>query len=118
MMKMVAIELTVGTIGNLLIDGKATLVAAKSLSRTTWLLLGGLSIICTVIGYIVWFNVIRECPINVAALTVFAQTIIGVALAALWVGEKLHGGHLLVSLAVVARLVNSRLRPVHSPTTT
>jgi len=115
MMKMLAISLTVGTIGNLLIDGRSTLAAAKSLTPTGWLLMAGLSIVCTVIGYIVWFVVIRECPINVAALTIFAQTIFGVALAALWVGEKLHGGHLLGSLAIVAGLVVGLSGQVHAP---
>jgi len=115
MMKMLAISLTVGTIGNLLIDGRSTIAAAKSLTPTGWLLMAGLSIVCTVIGYIVWFVVIRECPINVAALTIFAQTIFGVALAALWVGEKLHGGHLLGSLAIVAGLAVGLSGQVHAP---
>ena len=64
-----------------------------------------MGVICTAIGYTVWFIVIRECPISVAALTIFAQSVFGVAIAALWVGEKLHWGHLLGSLTIVAGLV-------------
>lgn len=104
-MKMLAISLVVGTGINLLIDGGTTLRSAAALSTKAWLLLAGLAVICTVVGYTVWFVVIRECPINVAALTVFAQSIFGTILAALWVGEKLHWGHLAGSLAIAAGLI-------------
>jgi drug/metabolite transporter (DMT)-like permease len=64
-----------------------------------------LAVVCTAVGYSVWFIVIRECPVNVAALTIFAQSVFGVAVAALWLGEKLYWGQLLGSLAIVAGLV-------------
>ena len=111
-MKMLAISLLVGTTANLLIDGRTTLHAATTLPPKAWLLLVGLSVICTAIGYTVWFVVIRECPINVAALTIFAQSIFGAALAALWVGEKLHWGHLAGSLTIAVGLVIGLSRQV------
>lgn len=104
-MKMLAISLLVGTAVNLLIDGRETLQKAATMPMVAWGLLLGLAIICTVVGYSVWFIVIRECPVNVAALTVFAQSIFGVALAALWLREKLNWGQLLGSVAIVAGLV-------------
>jgi len=104
MMKMLTISLAVGTAVNLLIDGKSTFLAAKTLSPTAWLLLAGMGVVCTAVGYTVWFIVIRECPVNVAALTIFAQTIFGVAIAALWVGEKLRWEHLFGSLAIISGL--------------
>jgi drug/metabolite transporter (DMT)-like permease len=58
-----------------------------------------------VVGYSLWFIVIRECPVNVAALTIFAQSIFGVALAALWAGEKLNWGHLAGSFTIAAGLL-------------
>jgi drug/metabolite transporter (DMT)-like permease len=112
--KMLAISLAVGTAANLLIDGPASFSAAKHLSLNGWILLAGLAVICTAIGYTVWFIVIRECPVNVAALTIFAQSVFGVALAALWVGEKLHWGHLLGSATIILGLVlglSRQLRP-------
>ena len=77
-MKMLALSLLVGTAINLLIDGPATLSAAKTLPPLAWCLLLGLAVICTAVGYSVWFIVIRECPVNVAALTIFAQSVFGV----------------------------------------
>jgi drug/metabolite transporter (DMT)-like permease len=111
-MKMLAVALLVGTAVNLLIDGPATLSAAKTLRPLAWCLLLWLAIICTAIGYSVWFIVIRECPVNVAALTIFAQCVFGVAIAALWVGEKLHWGQLFGSVTIVAGLVLGLSRQV------
>ena len=114
-MKMLTITLLVGTAANLLIDGPATLTAAKTLSAQAWFLLLALAVVCTAIGYSVWFIVIRECPVNVAALTIFAQSVFGVALAALWLGEKLHWGQLLGSLAIVGGLVLGLSRQIKPP---
>ena len=103
-MKMLAISLLAGTIVNLLIDGSATIHAARDLPGEAWLLILVLALVCTSIGYSIWFVVIRECPVNVAALTVFAQSIFGVALATFWLHERLHWGQLLGGLCIVAAL--------------
>lgn len=104
-MKMITISLVVGTALNLLIDGGSTLAVAARLSPRSWLMLFALAIICTAVGYSVWFIVIRECPVNVVALTIFSQAVFGVFIAAFWVGEPLHLGHLLGSITIVAGLV-------------
>jgi drug/metabolite transporter (DMT)-like permease len=104
-MKMLAVSLVVGTVANLLIDGSSTFAAAKTLSGRGWLLVFGLAIICTAIGYSLWFMVIRECPVNVAALTVFSQSVFGVGLAALWLGETLRWEQAAGCLTIVAGLV-------------
>jgi drug/metabolite transporter (DMT)-like permease len=104
-MKMLTLSLLAGTAVNLLIDGPATLTAAKTLSPQAWGLLLTMAIVCTAVGYTLWFVVIRECPVNVAALTIFAQSVFGVALAAVWLREKLHWGHLFGCIAIVAGLV-------------
>jgi drug/metabolite transporter (DMT)-like permease len=114
-MKMLAISLLVGTAANLLIDGPATLRAAQTLPAQAWLLLLALAVVCTAIGYSVWFIVIRECPVNVAALTIFVQSVFGVAIAALWLGEKLHWGQLLGSITIVAGLVLGLSRQIQRP---
>ena len=102
---MLAISLVIGTLVNLLIDGPKTFRAAEVLPRQAWVLLLTLALICTAVGYTVWFVVIRECPVNVAALTVFAQSVFGVALAAFWLREPLQWGQLLGSVAITAGLV-------------
>jgi drug/metabolite transporter (DMT)-like permease len=114
-MKMLTLSLLAATAVNLLIDGPATLTAAKTLPPQAWCLLLGLAIVCTAIGYTVWFVVIRECPVNVAALTIFAQSVFGVAIAALWLREQLHWGHLLGSIAIVAGLVLGLSRQIKRP---
>jgi drug/metabolite transporter (DMT)-like permease len=103
-MKMLAISLVAGTVGNLLIDGSTTIHAARALSAQAWVLLVMLALVCTAIGYSIWFVVIRECPVNVAALTVFAQSVFGVAIAALWLHEQLHWGQLLGGFCIIAAL--------------
>jgi drug/metabolite transporter (DMT)-like permease len=103
--KMVAISLLVGTAGNLLIDGRSTFAAAQTLNGQQWLLIGSMALICTVIGYCAWFIIIRECPVNLAALTIFAQSVFGVLIAAVWLKEKPHWGQIWGSTAIVAGLV-------------
>lgn len=102
--KMLAISLLTGTALNLLIDGPRTFAAAKALPPVGWLGIAYLSVVCTVIGYAAWFVVIRQTEVNVAALTIFAQPVFGVALAALWLGEPLHRGQLWGSLTIAAGL--------------
>jgi len=117
-MKMLCISLWVGTALNLLIDGPSTLAAAVHLPLRAWVLLGVMAVVCTAVGYSVWFIVIRECPINVVALTIFSQAVFGVLIAALWVGEQLHWGQLLGSLTIVAGLIlglSRQIQPASGP---
>jgi len=113
-MKMLAISLAIGTVMNLAIDGQSTLRAARMLSTFDWGVLALLGVVCTAIGYSVWFLVIRECPVSVAALTIFAQTVFGVLVAAVWLGEKLKREHLAGSLTIIAGLVIGLSRQVHA----
>lgn len=68
--KMVALSLLVGTVANLLIDGRQTLSAA-ALSASQWAMILALAWVCTAFGYAFWFLVIREGEVNVAALTIY-----------------------------------------------
>ena len=111
--KSVAVTLFAGTAANLLLDGPQTLRAARTLPFSAWGLLFALAIICTVLGYTLWLVVIRKCPVNVAALTIFAQSVFGVLIAALWLNEKLHWGHLFGSLSIAAGLGLGLSRQVH-----
>lgn len=103
-MKMLAISLLIGTAANLAIDGPATLAAAQTMPANAWMLLLALAVVCTAMGYSLWFIVIRDCPVSLAALTVFAQSVFGVVIAAVWLREKLHWGQLFGSLVIVAGL--------------
>lgn len=103
--KMVALSLLVGTAGNLLIDGRDTFAKAQALTLNAWLMIVFMAVVCTAVGYSLWFIVIRNCPVNVAALTIFTQAIFGVLIAAVWVHEKPHWGQLWGSLAILAGLI-------------
>jgi len=78
----------------------------------SWLMLAALGVVCTAIGYTIWFVVIRDCPVNVAALTIFAQSVFGVAVAAIWLGEKLHWDQLLGSVTIAAGLASGLSRQI------
>jgi len=114
-MKMLAISIWAGTAANLLIDGRPTVVLASSMPSSAWDLLLGLALVNTVLGYTIWFVVIRECPVNVAALTIFAQSVFGVIIARIWLGEQLKWEQFLGSLAIIAGLVLGLSRQVHRP---
>jgi drug/metabolite transporter (DMT)-like permease len=115
-MKVLALSLTAGTVANLLIDGPTTCAAASRMPSLAWVLVLGLALVCTSFGYGFWFLVIREGEVNVAALTIFAQPVFGVALARLWLGETLHWGQLWGSAAIVAGLVIGLSRQVRTAT--
>jgi drug/metabolite transporter (DMT)-like permease len=115
--KTVAVSLLAGTAVNLLLDGPQAFRAAQTLPLDAWCLLLGLAIICTVVGYTLWLVVIRDCPVNIAALTIFAQSVFGVAIAALWVHEKPHWGHLFGTLAIAAGLILGLSRQIRRPAT-
>jgi len=115
-MKMLAISILIKTVANLLINRRDTFAKAQSLGPNAWLLILALAVICTAIGYSLWFIIIRDCPINVAALTIFSQAVFGVIIAAVWVHEKLHWGQLWGSLAILAGLVLGLSRQIkHEP---
>jgi len=103
-MKMIALSLLVGTAINLAIDGGSTLTVARHLPVRGWLLLLYLALVCTALGYSLWFMVIRDCPVSLAGLTVFAQSVFGTLIAAFCLHEELHWGHLWGSLTIVAGL--------------
>src|SRR5882724_130523 len=114
MMKILTLALIFGTMGNLLIDGPHTLKAALALPLRCWWLIVLLSVVCTAFGYAFWFVVIRETDVNVAALTIFAQPVAGVALAAVWLHEPLHWGQFWGSLAIVIGLIIGLSRHIKS----
>jgi len=103
--KVLATALMAGTVVNILFDGLPAVRAAAGLPPTAWLILGYLSLICTVAGFALWYVVIREAQVNVAALTVFVQPVVGVVVAVVWLGESFHWGQLWGSLVIVAGLV-------------
>ena len=113
--KLVVVALAAGTVANVVLDGPAAWRAAATLPAQGWWVIAYLSVICTVVGYMAWFVVIREAEVNVAVLTVFLQPVLGVAIAAVALGERPHWGHLwgsLVILAGVALGLSRQIRPV------
>jgi drug/metabolite transporter (DMT)-like permease len=109
--KVLALALLAGAVVNLSLDGGRTMRAAAAMPPQGWLVLGYLSLICTLAGYSLWWAVIRETEVNVAALTVLIQPIVGAAVAMLWLGESLSWGQLWGSLVIVAGLIIGLPRP-------
>jgi drug/metabolite transporter (DMT)-like permease len=102
--KIITIALLAATAVNLSVDGWPTLHAAATMPLRAWMIVAYLSLICTVAGYSLWFLVIREAEVNVAALTIFIQPVVGAAVAVVWLGESLRWGQLWGSLVIVAGL--------------
>jgi O-acetylserine/cysteine efflux transporter len=100
--KVVTVALLAGTLVNFLLDGSQTLRVARTLEPEQWVMLSYMAIVCTSVGYAMWFVVIREAPVSVVALTIFVQPVAGVGLAAWYLREPLHWGQLWGSLAIIA----------------
>jgi drug/metabolite transporter (DMT)-like permease len=112
--KMLAISLLSGTAVNLLLDGNETWSIARAMPLKGWLLMLFTGIFSTAVAYTVWFVVIRECPVSVAVLTIFAQSVFGVLIAAIWLREPLKWDQLFGSLTIVAGLVLGLSRQMRS----
>jgi drug/metabolite transporter (DMT)-like permease len=113
--KVLTTALVAGSVVNLSSDGLPAVRAAIGLSSTSWLLVGYLSVICTVVGFALWYVVIREAQVNVAALTVFIQPAVGLAVAAMWLGESFHWGQLWGALVIGAGLLVGLSRQIRQP---
>jgi drug/metabolite transporter (DMT)-like permease len=110
--KILAVALASGMAVNLTLDGTAALRAATALTPKSWLILLYLTLVCTVLGYALWFAVIKEAQVSVAALTIFVQPVAGVIIAMTWLGETLRWGQLWGSLVIMAGLVIGLSRQV------
>lgn len=112
-LKIVAIALILGTVLNLVwgsvesaVTGReSTFTKVLRLPATAWLTLLFLAVICTVIGYTLWYVVIRESDVSLAALTILVQPVFGVAIASRFLAESVHWGQLWGLAAIVAGLV-------------
>jgi drug/metabolite transporter (DMT)-like permease len=112
-LKLLGASLLAGTAVNVTIDlltGAPTFSALPGLTLQPWLLLAYLVIVCTLLGYSLWYVVIRETEVNVTGMTVFVQPVAGLILSVMWVGEALHWGQFWGSLAIVVGLMIA-LRP-------
>lgn len=105
MLKVLAISIAAGALTNFLLGGISTFHAVTTLSFWDWALVAYLAIICTVAGYLLWFAVIRETQVNIAALTIFVQPVAGTAIAVLLLGESLHWGQVIGGLVIGAALL-------------
>jgi len=120
-LKLLTLGVTFGTIANLLVDATldhgATFQAVKTISPVAWFLVIYLALICTIVGYTLWYVVIRDTDINVAGMLVLVQPLAGLFLAVIWLGESLHWGQLWGSAVIIAGLAvgmggNGSIAPV------
>jgi len=76
--KVLACAVLAGTLVNLMFDAWPVARALPTLRPADWLAMAYLVVICTVLGYALWFYAVREMPVNRVALTVFMQPPAGV----------------------------------------
>lgn len=114
-LKILAVALFGGTAVNLALSGRETLAALPHLPGAAWLALLYLAVLCTVVGYSLWYVVIRETPVVLTSLTIFVQPLTSLALAVWWLGEPLHWGQFWGGLAILAALVVGLWRPRVAP---
>ena len=105
LMKTSTIAMLTGTFLNLALNGAETFAMAQHLPAAGWAMLLFMALICTAIGYTVWFLIIRETDVNLTALTIFAQPVAGVIIAAIWLKEPLHFAQLWGSLVILSGLL-------------
>jgi drug/metabolite transporter (DMT)-like permease len=103
--KLVTVALWCGTLPNLLFDGPSTVVNLRLLTPHAWWIVAYLVVVCTLIGYSLWFIVIRETDVSRAALTILVQPLFGIVIAALSLGEPIHWGQLWGTVVILAGLV-------------
>jgi drug/metabolite transporter (DMT)-like permease len=107
--KLLGSSLVVGTAVNLSLEALSGSPVTPSVLRAipwpAWLWLLYLAVVCTVIGYALWYLVIKETEVNITSLTVFIQPVTGLLLSVLWLKEPTHWGQLWGSLVIVGGLV-------------
>jgi drug/metabolite transporter (DMT)-like permease len=103
-LKVTTLALVSGMVINLALDGPSTWAAAQALPLQGWWEIAYLAVICTAMGYGVWFAAMRVVPVNVVAMTVFTQPFAGTLIAVLLLGETLHLGQLWGGLAIAVGL--------------
>ena len=107
-LKLMASGAIAGTVANLILDATfdhgATFTAIRTMSPKAWWLIIYLTVVCTIIGYSLWYVVIRETEVNITGLTVLVQPVAGLLLSVIWLGERLHWGQLWGSAAIVVGL--------------
>lgn len=104
-LKVTTISLITGVAVNFALDGPSTVAAARLMPLRGWLEIAYLAMICTAIGYAVWFAAMRVLPVNAVAMTVFTQPFSGTVIAILLLGEQAHWGQLWGGLAIASGLV-------------
>lgn len=112
--KVLTIACCAATVINLLLNGASVARAMPLLPLRAWLVLLYLSLLCTLLGYSLWFLVIRDAPVSAAALTVFTQPVFGIAIAMICLRESVHlpeiVGSTVIMLGVILGL--SPLKPL------
>ncbi|MBL9129026.1 MAG: DMT family transporter [Verrucomicrobiales bacterium] len=106
--KVTLLALGAGTLTNALLlvpDAGRHAARMAALSGEAWATLALLGILLTAIGYSVWYLVIREVPVSLAAMTIYLQPVVATVLAVVLAREVPHAGHAWGSLFIVAGLV-------------
>jgi drug/metabolite transporter (DMT)-like permease len=104
-LKLITLALVGGMTVNLALNGGSALAAAQTLPLRGWLEIAYLGIVCTAIGYAVWFGAIRVVPVSAVAMTLFIQPFAGSLIAIAFLRESPHWGQLWGGLVIGAGLL-------------
>lgn len=112
-LKVTAVTIACGCLVNLIgvsVMGYWPLV--ERLSVGNWLLLVGyLSLVCTLIGYTVWFVALRQHLAANVAITIFAQPVVGILVGWLFVSETPTAWQLIGTAVILLAVALALVRP-------
>lgn len=106
-LKVLTAGLLLGTASNLLFDNASIVRALPGLSLQQWLIIGYLVLICTVLGYALWFFAVRETPVSAVTMTVFMQPVAGIVFAVWLVAEPVGWSQVLGGVIIATGLLVS-----------
>lgn len=106
--KVTALALGGGTLANLAFLSPNPAGHWNAISRLpldSWVALAFLGMVLTAFGYSAWYLVIREVSVSAASMTIYLQPILGTLLAVSLTNDRLHAGHWLGSIGILAGLI-------------
>lgn len=106
--KVTGLALLAGTATNavlLLPDVPGHMQAFGRLGPEGWISLGVFGVFLTAFGYSMWYVVIRDVPVSVAAMTIYLQPILATVAAVTLAGGMLNWGHAVGSALIATGLV-------------
>jgi drug/metabolite transporter (DMT)-like permease len=99
---------SMGLLAMVALSEPAPLGSLAALDSTQWTALAFLTLVCSVAGYFAWNFALSRVEASRAAVCIYAEPVVAVALGILWLGER-HGATALAgALAIAASILLAR----------